>query len=234
MANDLNQCSFIGRLGADVEMRYMPSGDAVASFSIAVGSQWKDKASGEKRESVEWVNITAFGKLGEICGEYLRKGSQVYVSGRLKTEKYQAKDGLIVIQQRSLRKTCRCWVAGKAASIHQSAIPIQQECLAARRQSLRQMVNQVPAHRQQRLVRSTTLMMIFLFEGYLRPCLIYPCAKTRNAQAVKSATDSRQSRAQFNRSKTSTNFVPGRMSARTLCRMRNAPQPHREDSHDQH
>lgn len=93
MANDLNQCSFIGRLGSDVEMRYMPSGDAVASFSIAVGSQWKDKTSGEKKESVEWVNITAFGKLGEICGEYLRKGSQVYVSGRLKTEKYQAKDG---------------------------------------------------------------------------------------------------------------------------------------------
>lgn len=91
--NDLNQCQFIGRLGGDVEMRYMPGGDAVASFSIAVGSQWKDKTSGEKKESVEWVSITAFGKLGEICGKYLLKGSQVFISGRLKTEKYKAKDG---------------------------------------------------------------------------------------------------------------------------------------------
>lgn len=72
-------------------MRFMQSGDAVASFSIAVGSSWKDK-QGEKQESTEWVNITAFGKLAEICGEYLKKGSQVFVSGRIKTEKYE-KDG---------------------------------------------------------------------------------------------------------------------------------------------
>lgn len=93
MSNDLNQCTFIGRLGADVEMRFMTSGDAVASFSIAVGSQWKDKTSGEKQESVEWVNVTAFGKLAEICGKYLKKGSQIYLSGRMKTDKYE-KDGI--------------------------------------------------------------------------------------------------------------------------------------------
>lgn len=92
MSNDLNQCNFIGRLGKDVEVRYMASGDAVASFSLAVGSQWKNK-EGEKQESTEWVNVTAFGKLGEICGEYLVKGSQVFVSGHMKTEKYTAKDG---------------------------------------------------------------------------------------------------------------------------------------------
>ena len=69
----------------------MANGKAVASFSVAVGSSWKD-ASGEKREETEWVNITAFDKLGEICGEYLKKGSQVYISGRLKTDKYE-KDG---------------------------------------------------------------------------------------------------------------------------------------------
>lgn len=91
MSNDLNLCQFIGRLGSDPDMRFMTSGKAVASFSIAVGSQWKDK-SGEKQESTEWVTITAFDKLAEICGEYLKKGSHVYVSGRFKTEKYE-KDG---------------------------------------------------------------------------------------------------------------------------------------------
>lgn len=93
MANDLNNCNFIGRLGKDVEIRYMPSGGAVASFSIAVGSQWTDKQSGEKREETEWVNLTAFGKLAEICEKYLTKGSQVFVSGRMKTDKYE-KDGV--------------------------------------------------------------------------------------------------------------------------------------------
>ena len=92
MSNDLNQCNFIGRLGKDPETRYMPSGEAISSFSIAVGSQWKNK-NGEKQEATEWVNITAFDKLAEICSEYLKKGSQVYISGRMKTEKYQAKDG---------------------------------------------------------------------------------------------------------------------------------------------
>lgn len=83
MANDLNQCSFIGRLGKDPDLRYLPSGGAVASFSIAVGWKSKDK------EGVEWANIVAFGKLAEICGEYLRKGSQVFIQGRFKNEKYE-------------------------------------------------------------------------------------------------------------------------------------------------
>lgn len=91
MSNDLNQCSFIGRLGADPEIRYTTGGDAVSSFSIAVGSQWKDK-SGEKQERTEWVSITAWGKLAEICGEYLKKGQQVFIQGRIKTDKYE-KDG---------------------------------------------------------------------------------------------------------------------------------------------
>jgi single-strand DNA-binding protein len=85
MANDLNQCQFIGRLGKDVELRFTASGDAVANFSIACGWKTKDK------EGAEWVSITAFGKLGEICGKYLKKGSQVYVSGRMRTDKYTDK-----------------------------------------------------------------------------------------------------------------------------------------------
>jgi len=86
MANDLNRCEFIGRLGRDVETRYSPSGDAVSSFSLAVG--WKTK----EKEGVEWINVVAFGKLAEICGEYLTKGKQIYVSGRWNTQKYQDKE----------------------------------------------------------------------------------------------------------------------------------------------
>ena len=93
MANDLNQCSFIGRLGKDVEIKYTQSGDAIASFSIAIGSAWKDK-NGQKQEATEWINCTAFGKLAEIMGKYLAKGSQVYVSGRMKTDKYTDKSGV--------------------------------------------------------------------------------------------------------------------------------------------
>jgi single-strand DNA-binding protein len=92
MSNDLNQCQFIGRLGSDPETRFMPNGKAVTNFSIAVGSQWKSK-DGEKQESTEWVNITAFDKLGEICGEWLKKGSQVFISGKMKTDKFE-KDGV--------------------------------------------------------------------------------------------------------------------------------------------
>lgn len=92
MANDLNRWQGIGRLGQDPEPRHMPNGDAVANFSIACGSKWKDKNTGEPRESTEWVRITAFRKLAEIVGQYLRKGSQVYVEGKLRTRKYE-KDG---------------------------------------------------------------------------------------------------------------------------------------------
>lgn len=94
MSNDLNNCQFIGRLGKDVETRYLPNGDAVASFSLAVGSQWKDKQTNEKKESTEWVNCSVFGKLAEVCSEYLSKGSQVFVSGRMKTDKYTDKQGI--------------------------------------------------------------------------------------------------------------------------------------------
>jgi single-strand DNA-binding protein len=87
MSNDLNHCSFIGRLGADPESRFLPSGEQVVSLRLAVG--WK----GKEKEGVEWVPISVFGRLAEICAEYLRKGSQVFVSGRFKTDKYQDKNG---------------------------------------------------------------------------------------------------------------------------------------------
>jgi len=87
MANDLNQCNFIGRLGKDPETRYTGSGNAVTNFSIACGWKSKDK------EGTEWINCVAFGKLAEIVGEYCAKGKQVFVTGQLKTEKYQDSAG---------------------------------------------------------------------------------------------------------------------------------------------
>lgn len=87
MANDLNRCEFIGRLGRDPETRFMPNGDAVCNFSVAVGWKSKDK------EGTEWVRVNAFKQLAEICGKYLTKGSQVYVSGRMATRKWTDKEG---------------------------------------------------------------------------------------------------------------------------------------------
>lgn len=92
MARDLNLCQFIGRLGQPPEIRYLPNGDAVANISIAVSDDYKDK-SGQKVEQTEWVRVTAFRGLAEIIGKYLDKGSKVYISGKMKTRKYQAQDG---------------------------------------------------------------------------------------------------------------------------------------------
>ena len=92
MANDLNQCTFIGRLGRDPELKYMQSGDAAVNISIAVGKSWKDKNSGEKKESTTWVPVAFFGKTAEVIGQYCKKGSQVMVTGEFSVRKYQ-KDG---------------------------------------------------------------------------------------------------------------------------------------------
>lgn len=89
----VNKVILIGNLGKDPEMRYMPSGDALANFSIATTEVWKDK-SGEKQEKTEWHRISMFGRLAEIAGEYLKKGSQVYIEGRLQTRKWQNKEGV--------------------------------------------------------------------------------------------------------------------------------------------
>jgi single-strand DNA-binding protein len=90
----VNQATIIGNLGRDPEMRYMPSGDAIATISVATTESWKDKNTGEKKEETEWHRITFFGRLAEIVGQYLVKGSSVYVQGRLKTNKYTDKDGI--------------------------------------------------------------------------------------------------------------------------------------------
>lgn len=89
----INKAILIGRLGQDPEVRYTQDGRAVANFSLATSEEWKDKATGEKRERTEWHRVVAFGKLGEIVGEYLVKGRQVYVEGRLQTNEWE-KDGV--------------------------------------------------------------------------------------------------------------------------------------------
>ena len=89
----LNKAMIIGFLGQDPDVRYTPSGDAVATISVATTSRWKDKQTGEQKEDTEWHRCTAWGKQAETIGEYLRKGSQVYIEGELKTRKWQDRDG---------------------------------------------------------------------------------------------------------------------------------------------
>ncbi len=93
MARGINKVILIGHLGADPESRAMPSGMTVANLRLATTESWKDKQSGEQQERTEWHSVALFGRLGEIAAEYLRKGSQVYIEGRLRTRKWQDKEG---------------------------------------------------------------------------------------------------------------------------------------------
>ncbi|QHJ77745.1 MAG: primosome /single-strand DNA-binding protein [Bacteriophage sp.] len=89
----VNKVILVGRLGRDPETRYMPNGDAITNFSLATDEQWRDR-NGERQTRTEWHNITLFGKLGEIAGQYLRKGSQVFIEGKIQSRKYTGKDGI--------------------------------------------------------------------------------------------------------------------------------------------
>lgn len=93
MARGVNKAILIGNLGRDPEIRYSPSGAAVANVNIATTDSWKDKQSGEQQERTEWHRVVFFGRLAEVVGEYLKKGSQVYVEGRIQTRKWQDKEG---------------------------------------------------------------------------------------------------------------------------------------------
>ena len=89
----INKVILVGNLGRDPETRYLPEGAAVTNVSVATTDTWKDKTSGEKKEATEWHRVVFFGRLAEIAGEYLKKGSQVYIEGRLRTRKWQDKEG---------------------------------------------------------------------------------------------------------------------------------------------
>ncbi len=93
MAKGINKVILIGNLGRDPEVRYMPSGGAVTTVSIATSSSWKDKQSGDMQERTEWHRVVFFNRLAEIVGEYLKKGSKVFVEGSLRTQKWQDKNG---------------------------------------------------------------------------------------------------------------------------------------------
>ena len=93
MARGINKVILIGNLGADPEVKYMPSGDPVTTIRLATSESWKDKSTGENVEKTEWHRVVFFKRLAEIAGEYLKKGSKVYVEGRLQTRKWQGQDG---------------------------------------------------------------------------------------------------------------------------------------------
>jgi len=93
MARGVNKVILVGHLGKDPEVRYSPNGGAVTNITLATSESWKDKNTGEKQEKTEWHRVVFFGKLAEIAGEYLKKGSQVYIEGRLQTRKWQDKEG---------------------------------------------------------------------------------------------------------------------------------------------
>ncbi len=93
MARGINKVILVGNLGADPETRAMPSGSAVTNIRVATSESWKDKNTGDQQERTEWHNVAFFGRLAEIAAEYLRKGSQVYIEGKLRTRKWQDRDG---------------------------------------------------------------------------------------------------------------------------------------------
>ncbi len=93
MARGINKVILVGNLGQDPETRYMPSGGAVTNFTLATNESWKDKQTGEQKDRTEWHRVAMFNRLAEIGAEYLRKGSQVYIEGKLRTRKWQDRDG---------------------------------------------------------------------------------------------------------------------------------------------
>ena len=93
MARGINKVILVGNLGNDPEVRYANNGNAIANISVATTDSWKDKNTGEQQEKTEWHRVVMFNRLGEIAGEYLKKGSQVYIEGKLQTRKWQDKDG---------------------------------------------------------------------------------------------------------------------------------------------
>lgn len=93
MARGVNKAILIGNLGGDPEIRYMPSGGAVANLNVATSESWKDKTTGQTQDRTEWHRVVMFNRLAEICGEYLKKGSKIYIEGSIRTRKWQDKEG---------------------------------------------------------------------------------------------------------------------------------------------
>jgi len=122
MARGVNKVILVGNLGADPETRSMPSGMTVTNIRIATSESWKDKASGAQQERTEWHSIALFGRLGEIAAEYLRKGSQVFVEGKLRTRKWQDKTGNDRFTTEIIADNMQMLEAGRAAAAAREAV----------------------------------------------------------------------------------------------------------------
>lgn len=130
----LNQAQIIGYLGRDPEVRYLPSGEAVANFSIATTEKWKDKNTGEQREETEWHRISVFGRLAEIVGEYLKKGSLVFVQGKLKTRKYTDGQG-VERYSTEIRAEAMKMLGGRDSNQGERSAPAQRQAAPQRQQA---------------------------------------------------------------------------------------------------
>lgn len=130
----LNNAQIIGHLGRDPEVRYLPSGEAVANFSIATTEKWKDKNTGEQREETEWHRISVFGRLAEIVGEYLKKGSLVFVQGKLKTRKYTDGQG-VERYSTEIRAEAMKMLGGRDSSQGERSAPAQRQAAPQRQQA---------------------------------------------------------------------------------------------------
>jgi single-strand DNA-binding protein len=129
----VNKVILIGNLGKDPETRYAPSGDAICNITIATTDTWRDKATGEKREATEWHRVGFFGKLAEIAGQYLRKGSQVYIEGSLRTQKWTDKEN-IERYTTEIRANVMKMLGGKPEGDRQQSEPQQRSQPAQRQQ----------------------------------------------------------------------------------------------------
>jgi single-strand DNA-binding protein len=118
----LNKVTLIGRLGADPEVRYMPSGEPIATLNVATSRRWKDRNTNERKEETEWHRVTFFGAIAKVCGDYLKKGSQVYIEGRIKTDKYQ-KDGVDVYRTGIIAETLHMLDSKRGTDTHPDAGP---------------------------------------------------------------------------------------------------------------
>ena len=153
MAKGINKVILIGNLGQDPELRYMPQGGAVANLSIATSETYKDKATGQPKEVTEWHRVVMYGKLAEIAGEYLRKGSKCYIEGKLKTRKWQDQQGIerytteIVANELQMLDGNQAGQQGGQSNGNQAQKPQQQS--AAPQNSGYQSNNQRPAAQQQ-------------------------------------------------------------------------------------
>lgn len=171
----VNKVILVGNLGQDPEVRYMPNGGAVANITLATSESWRDKATGEMKEQTEWHRVVLFGKLAEVASEYLRKGSQVYIEGQLRTRKWTDQSGQdrytteVVV---NVGAPCRCWVVVRVVALRQVVISVVVSrravgvSLSSRRVAIssaaaRSLARSSPLRQRRLTSRRWTLMMTF-------------------------------------------------------------------------